>query len=137
MTSLPTLKEGDTGPNVYALQYLLRHRGGNLDADGTFGPQTKSMVEQFQYWNGLDINGVAGPETLSAMFDSVGLESHNEAVWAVQYLMNHVHGYTEVDVDGTLGPMSHAAVKDFQARKGLDADGVVGPQGWTALFSSP
>lgn len=42
------------------------------------------------------------------------------------------HGYN-LDVDGKIGPESTAAIKDFQAKNGLQVDGIVGPQTWGAL----
>ncbi len=44
-------------------------------------------------------------------------------------------GYTEID--GAFGAQTEAAVKDFQSGNGLTADGIVGPQTWSALPADP
>jgi peptidoglycan hydrolase-like protein with peptidoglycan-binding domain len=43
-------------------------------------------------------------------------------------------GYNNVAVDGVFGPVTEAAVKDFQQSKGLAADGIMGPQTWPKLI---
>src|SRR5215216_6557386 len=49
----------------------------------------------------------------------------------LQYLLR-ARGHT-VTVDGVFGPKTEAAVKAFQTSKGLSANGIVGPETWTAL----
>ena len=55
----------------------------------------------------------------------------------VQCLLRYLHGITEVgEVDGVFGPLTHEAVVTFQKRVGLEADGVVETQTWSALRKS-
>ena len=39
-----------------------------LDPDGKFGPLTQAAVRAFQTYRALTIDGIAGPETLSALY---------------------------------------------------------------------
>ncbi|MET7616446.1 peptidoglycan-binding protein [Streptomyces sp. NPDC005408] len=43
------------------------------------------------------------------------------------------HGFNPGDVDGVYGERTKGAVVSFQKRRGLDADGVVGPDTWGEL----
>lgn len=64
------LKSGLKGEDVRALQILLMGRGysvGNCGADGIFGNDTRSAVSKFQRSRGLEVDGIAGEETMSAL----------------------------------------------------------------------
>ena len=43
-------------------------------------------------------------------------------------------GITGNNADGVFGPMTEAAVRRFQRRKGLVPDGIIGPKTWTLLL---
>jgi peptidoglycan hydrolase-like protein with peptidoglycan-binding domain len=53
-------------------------------------------------------------------------------VRTLQHLLR-AHG-KNVAVDGLFGPATDAAVRTFQASRGLAVDGIVGPHTWSALI---
>jgi len=70
------LQKGSHGPQVTALQKRLNELGFDTKGiDQTFGTHTRDALIAFQTSEGLPANGIAGPETLTALklaFDSVG-----------------------------------------------------------------
>jgi N-acetylmuramoyl-L-alanine amidase len=72
----PTLREGDAGEAVAALQRQLARQGYDLDADGVFGPRTRAVVEAFQRrYRRSRIDGIADPETLGLLAVLLGGEA--------------------------------------------------------------
>lgn len=62
------LKQGNKGPQVRRLQEaLIALDFMRPPADGDFGPNTKRSVMNFQHQNNLKTDGVAGPDTLTAL----------------------------------------------------------------------
>ena len=64
------LKNGCKGDDVKALQILLKGNGwngGSWGADGNFGKQTEDAVKTYQKRNGLQVDGMAGKETMSCI----------------------------------------------------------------------
>jgi len=64
------------------------------------------------------------------------LRNGNEvpAVAALQFLLNTVYGAALAE-DGTFGPRTETAVRNFQSGFGLGVDGIVGTRTWTALLT--
>lgn len=75
-----TLKKGLSGDDVKQAQKALKTLGYDLGAfgenadgvDGILGSMTESAIKAFQAANGLEANGIIGPETLSALEKAAG-----------------------------------------------------------------
>jgi mannan endo-1,4-beta-mannosidase len=61
--------------------------------------------------------------------------SSGEAVKELQRALQRA-GFDPGPIDGEFGPVTAAAVRSFQAARGLVVDGIVGPQTWGALFET-
>jgi peptidoglycan hydrolase-like protein with peptidoglycan-binding domain len=135
----PILQRGSQGPEVAALQYLLRHHGIDLPADGQFGPVTEQAVRAFQAEKSLTVDGLVGEETWTALVEGVILRvgSSGEAVRAAQQVLLEKFGYRDIVVDGLYGGVTESVVRAFQADHGLIADGMVGAgETWPALLTT-
>jgi hypothetical protein len=133
------LQEGAQGPEVFALQYLLRYHGYTTTVDGQFGPKTREAVIAFQTEQGLDIDGVVGGvETWPALIEEswVQMGDNGDHVYAVQYLLKNKYGYG-ISLDGDFSTQTNLTVHQFQEKYNLTVDGFVGPQTWHALISFP
>lgn len=132
----PLVRQGEQGPIVFAIQYLLKFYGHNLTVDGSFGPATRSAVITFQTSKGLAADGIVGPNTWSALIQgaTIRLNSTGDDVRAVQHLLKTKFGH-DLNVDGIFGPKTESAVKEFQSAHHLAADGIVGPLTWQSLVA--
>ena len=129
----PIVSQGDTGAEVFAIQYLLRYYGQNIDADGIFGPSTRTAVIAYQTANGLTADGTVGPNTWSKLTAvQLAQGASNEAVRAAQYLLRNKFG-SGIAVDGIFGPQTRTAVSTFQDNNNLSATGIVDGDTWQAL----
>jgi peptidoglycan hydrolase-like protein with peptidoglycan-binding domain len=113
------LKKGLSGEPVKVLQEKL-----GIPADGQFGPKTEEALKAYQKEHGLAADGMAGPDTFTAMglYELVllGVGSSGDAVKKLQTALG-------IAADGKFGPGTQKAVKDYQAKNGLDVDGFAGP----------
>ena len=56
------------GTTVQEVQQQLANLGYNISADGKFGPRTQKAIQAFQRENGLEIDGLVGPNTYAKLF---------------------------------------------------------------------
>lgn len=67
-----SIKRGNKGPEVTLLQgvlYTLRYDITNVD--GAFGQETEEAVQAFQEDNDLQIDGIVGDDTASALISAL------------------------------------------------------------------
>jgi peptidoglycan hydrolase-like protein with peptidoglycan-binding domain/cell wall-associated NlpC family hydrolase len=153
-SSCPTyIRQGDNNSCVTELQRLLNRHGHSIAVDGVFGSGTYAAARRFQSQAGLAVDGVVGPNTKNALYNtsSGGAVSDPRNLWSgecpkyiqqgqsggcvteLQNLLNE-HG-AHLVIDGVFGTGTHNAVTAFQSRAGLAADGVVGPSTKDALYN--
>ena len=158
-SSSSSLKVGSSGSEVKKLQQRLKDLGylkGSVDGD--FGAATETAVKNFQANNGLEVDGKAGPNTLTKVYSSSARKapsttktntprptntpftslkngSSGDDVRRMQNRLIEL-GYLDGRADGDFGDATEAAVRAFQARNGLTADGKAGTATLNKLYSS-
>ena len=86
---LPTLRPGDTGPEVVLLQQMLINAtGADIAPDGTYGPDTALAVTNFQKLFGLPVTGEADHETRQLLRYVDGGRSSALPSWSIPSLGN-------------------------------------------------
>ena len=154
------LRRGMTGWDVKDMQQKLLKLGFDLGpdgADGDFGPKTEEAVKTFQMAYGLEVDGIAGPETLGKLKSLIDkpAENQNESKEEIPFIGvtelkngdkgNQVKlaqsalsclGYN-ISIDGIFGNEFENKIKEFQKADGLEATGVIGEKTWDKLLEIP
>ena len=138
------LAYGSSGSQVGDLQKFLNWYGNyGLDVDRIYGPATQSAVKDFQSVEGLEVDGVFGPAsnatakkahkrstdvkkyagTIAKPVLSYG--DNNAQVGYLQKFLNW-YGKYGLDIDGSFGPATEKALKDFQKKEKIEVDGIYG-----------
>ena len=147
-SSATRLEKGSTGSDVKDLQTKLK-KLGYYDAyvDGDYGDTTVAAVKACQKKYNLTADGIAGKETLKKLDsayknadsdkddDSLRMGDSGSAVKDLQTKLKKL-GYYDGTVDSTFGSGTYAAVKAFQKKYNLTADGVAGSETLKKLDSA-
>ena len=146
------LREGSSGESVKDVQTKLKALGYYYgEITGNVGTKTEAAIKEFQSRNGLTADGIAGPQTIAkidAVYNAKGLSASttssssssgvlklNSTGTAVSTLQQNLTtlGYYWAEITGNFGTKTEAAVKEFQKRNGLTADGIAGDKTLSAI----
>ena len=158
------LRIGSRGNQVSLLQERLQKEGYyTYNIDGIFGRLTEQAVRRYQQANGLKVDGIAGPQTLSHLNGNKAPEAPRNTVsdskdnsaggrggakapsstllkkgsrgQAVTDLQNKLKrlGFFSANATGYYGDITTQAVRDFQRKYGLAIDGIAGPNTFSKL----
>lgn len=155
-----SLRRNSRGDEVVAWQKILV--GASLlpasKVNGVFDAATESATRKFQAQLKIAVDGIVGPETRTAtarllawlaatnkkpsrggpaprFSGYVKRGSVGEIVRRVQDRLRD-RGW-RIAVDGHFGKETERVVRAFQTEKRLTPDGIVGPQTWAALWTTP
>ena len=143
-----SLREGDSGNAIREMQQALKRLGYYTGTvDGKYGTSTSDAVRAFQIENGLTpVDGVAGAKTLERLYSGEAVSAsasdvdydtarpgdRGELVVEIQDCLIQM-GYLD-SITGVYDEATEAAVKAFQRKNGLTADGVAGGRTLEMLF---
>jgi len=144
-----TLKYGDTGAAVEEMTDRLDDLG-YLEHDTTrYSSEVREAVKLFQKINGLQVDGVCGPETLAVLFSVSAIpcgatgvyptlargDKGLTLIYTLQRRLKDL-GYYTIAVDGIFGSGTERAVRHFQRINGLPKTGVADNATQQLLYSS-
>ena len=137
------LSYGDKSDVVLSCQERLKELGYlTTKPDGQYGNDTVAAVKQFQSRNDLVVDGFLGPSTMtvlhskSAAPNGLVLGESGDTVKRVQELLARYGYMSSSNCTGYFGEITEAAVKAFQKKNGLSADGNVGMKTMAKLTDS-
>lgn len=134
------VEEGDTGDDIAELQDRLYQLGYIDLVTGYFGSDTTKAVKLFQEKNKLTQTGRIDGDTREMLYSEnakshyISFGAEGEEVKQFQEILQRL-GYLTTTPDGKSGNDTVAAIKRFQEKNGLIADGNLGPATRKLLLS--
>ena len=136
---IPQLQKDTQKGNVARIQSTLNDRYGlNIAVDNIYGNETKrALVKGLQtelnkqFGSKIAVDGIFGTNTYNACIN-VRKGAEGNITYLIQAMLV-CHSF-DIDADGIFGIATESAVKEFQSRNGLSADGIVGKNTFNKLF---
>ncbi|MGB3262374.1 MAG: peptidoglycan-binding protein [Microcoleus sp.] len=140
----PQLQLGSQGQAVLELEQLLtKLRVYRQPEAGIFNKAVEFAVKLFQFRVFLSPDGIVGPLTWQGLYTNSPVNmpvlrfgSSGEAVATVQQVLRVSQHYSG-EIDGKFSTLTETAVRAFQKSFGIEAEGIVNRQTWTALSQIP
>ena len=125
--------------NVARIQATLNDRYGlNIAVDNIYGNETKKALVKGlqtelnkQFGKNLNVDGIFGNNTYKACVN-VRKGAKGNITWLIQAML--ICRSFDINADSIFGTATENAVKEFQSRNGLSADGIVGKNTFNKLF---
>lgn len=145
VTPVPSsLAKGARGAQVTQIQKYLYDIGYNIEIDGWFGNETEMLLKDYQTKNAMNPTGIADAVTTGALQEdanAIGVAKSKFVsgsylrrgnvgfmVTEVQRALNIKDIRLKLLITGNFDLTTLQAVKAFQKKNGLEADGIVGPK---------
>ncbi|MEG5140133.1 peptidoglycan-binding protein [Microcoleus sp. A6-C5] len=124
-------------------QLLTELRVYRPPAKGIFDKAVEFALKLFQFRVFLPPDGIVGPLTWQALYTQSPVNmpvlkfgSSGEAVTTVQEVLRLSQHYSG-EIDGEFSTQTEEAVRAFQKSFGIEVDGIVDRETWTALSQIP
>ena len=137
--SYPTIRRGAIGTVVEELHQFLAAAGFPVQGDpaAVFGVATDETIRVLQRSRNLQVDGICGPDTWSALCTPVYRlgdrllarrrpNLQGDDVLQLQRQLNAV-GFDPGRIDGIFGPQTESALQSFQRDAGIPNDAICGP----------
>jgi peptidoglycan hydrolase-like protein with peptidoglycan-binding domain len=146
-----TLRQGDKGTDVKALQTRLIALKYNTKVTSSFDDMTRKAVVEFQRLNSLTADGVFGPQSAGILLSAVArpadstplsyttlrIDNKDSSGTAIADMQQALAGLGyPLSVNGRYDIPTHQAVVGFQQRNGLLITGVANALTQSAIFSA-
>ena len=145
VTPVPvSLSKGARGSKVTQIQKYLYDIGYTIEIDGWFGNETETLLKDYQTKNAMNPTGISDAVTTGALQEdanAIGVAKSKFIsgsylcrgnvgfmVTELQRALNIEDTRLKLPITGNFDLVTLKAVKTFQSKNGLVADGIVGPK---------